>query len=76
MSGWHNAKADPPKKPNFAWDDYLVATNFYRYGIARYYVNGKWLGYDEDGDRIEDDEIVAYCDLPERYDVEAENDAD
>lgn len=71
MNGWHNAKTDPPKKPNFnIGDDYLVSTNFNRYGIARYYAGGRWLGYDEDGDQIEDDEIVAYCDLPDRYNVE------
>ena len=58
---WHNAKTDPPKKPDNMWDTYYVYTNSDRYGIARYYAHGKWDGYDEDGDRIEEHEIIAYC---------------
>ena len=60
MSGWHNAKTDPPKEPDNMWDTYYVYTEFDRYGIARYYASGKWDGYDEDGDRIEEHEIIAY----------------
>jgi hypothetical protein len=58
---WHNAKTDPPKKPDNMWDTYYVYTNSDRYGIARYYAHGKWDGYDEDGDWIEEHEIIAYC---------------
>lgn len=58
---WHNARKDPPKRPDNMWDTYYVYTKFDRYGVARYYAHGKWDGYDEDGDRIEEYEIIAYC---------------
>lgn len=58
---WHNARKEPPKKPDNIWDTYYVYTRFDRYGIARYYAHGKWDGYDEDGDQIGEYEIIAYC---------------
>jgi len=59
--GWHNARKDPPKRPDNMWDTYYVYTRFDRYGIAKYYAHGKWDGYDEDGDQIGEYEIIAYC---------------
>lgn len=59
--GWHNARKDPPKRPDGMWDIYCVYTRFDRCGIAKYYAHGKWDGYDEDGDQIDEHEIIAYC---------------
>ena len=73
--GWHNARKDPPKRPDRMWDIYCVYTRFDRYGIAKYYAHGKWDGYDEDGDQIEEYEIIAYCNFPKPY-TEENNDTD
>ena len=67
MQGWHNARKDPPKRSDRMWDIYCVYTRFDRYGIAKYYAHGKWDGYDEDGDQIEEYEIIAYCNFPKPY---------
>ena len=71
--GWHNARKDPPKRPDGMWDIYCVYTRFDRCGIAKYYDHGKWDGYDEDGDQIEEYEIIAYCNFPKPY-TEEDND--
>ena len=71
--GWHNARKDPPKRPDGMWDIYCVYTRFDRCGIAKYYAHGKWDGYDEDGDQIGEYEIIAYCNFPGPY-TEEDND--
>jgi len=65
--GWHNARKDPPKRPDGMWNIYCVYTRFDRCGIAKYYAHGKWDGYDEDGDQIGEYEIIAYCNFPGPY---------
>jgi len=71
--GWHNARKDPPKRPDGMWNIYCVYTRFDRCGIAKYYAHGKWDGYDEDGDQIGEYEIIAYCNFPGPY-TEEDND--
>ena len=64
---WHNARKDPPKRPDGMWNTYCVYTRFDRYGIAKYYAHGKWDGYDEDGDQIGEYEIIAYCNFSKPF---------
>jgi len=71
--GWHNARKDPPKRPDGMWNIYCVYTRFDRCGIAKYYAHGKWDGYDEDGDQIGEYEIIAYCNFTGPY-TEEDND--
>lgn len=63
---WTPVKEDP-KKPKCMYDTYLVYTKDFRYGVADFFVNGKWIGYDIDGDPIDGGEITAWMPLPEPY---------
>ena len=62
--------AENPKKPKYQFDTYLVYTKYERFGIADYFVDGSWIGYDIDGDQIDGDEIIAWRPLPEKYKAE------
>ena len=72
---WHSvAKEGNPHMPeNLYGDDYMVITNFGLFGIATYYRNGTWLGYDSEGDSISENfgnTVIAWRPLPEKYKAE------
>ena len=65
---WPDGKWIPatenPKRPKYQFDTYLVYTKYERFGIADYFADGSWIGYDIDGDQIDGDEITAWRLLP------------
>ena len=65
---WPGSKWIPatenPKKPKYQFDTYLVYTKYERFGVADYFIDGSWIGYDIDGDQIDGDEIIAWRLLP------------
>ena len=63
---WRPA-TENPKKPNYQFDTYLVYTKYERFGVADFFADGRWIGYDIDGDQIDGDEITAWRPLPEKY---------
>ena len=63
---WRPA-TENPKKPKYQFDTYLVYTKYERFGIADFFADGRWIGYDIDGDQIDGDEITAWRPLPEPY---------
>lgn len=71
---WPDSKWIPatenPKKPNYQFDTYLVYTKYERFGVADFFADGSWIGYDIDGDQINGDEITAWRPLPEKYKAE------
>ena len=56
-----------PKKPASQFDTYLVYTKYERFGVADFFADGSWIGYDIDGDQIDEGEISAWRQLPEPY---------
>ena len=46
--------------------DYLVYTK-HGFGLATYFPNGKWLGYDVHGDSFDEKIILAWMPLPNDY---------
>jgi len=64
--------AENPKNPNYQFDTYLVYTKYERFGVADFFADGSWIGYDIDGDQIDGDEITAWRPLPEKYKEEDE----
>ena len=65
---WTPVKENPKKpKYQYQFDTYLVYTKYERFGIADYFADGSWIGYDIDGDQINGDEITAWRPLPEPY---------
>ena len=61
-----------PKKPKYQFDTYLVYTKYERFGIADYFADGSWIGYDIDGDPLDGGEITAWMPLPEPYQEDKE----
>lgn len=59
--------AENPKKPNYQFDTYLVYTKYERFGVADFFADGGWIGYDIDGDPLDGGEITAWKPLPEPY---------
>ena len=59
--------AENPKKPKYQFDTYLVYTKYERFGVADFFADGRWIGYDIDGDQIDGDEITAWRPLPAPY---------
>ena len=66
QQGWIPV-TEKPKKPKYQLDTYLVYAKYERFGIADYFVDGSWIGYDIDGDQIRGDEIAAWRPLPKPY---------
>ena len=63
-SKWIPVKENP-KKPKYQFDTYLVYTKYERFGVADFFADGSWSGYDIDGDIIYGGDIIAWCRLPE-----------
>ena len=68
---WPDGKWIPvkenPKKPKYQFDTYLVYTKYERFGVADFFADGSWGGYDIDGDIIHGGDIIAWMPLPEPY---------
>lgn len=62
----------PPQRPKYDGEPYFVQTKWGSYGIAIYYHDGTWEGYDEEGDRFEEDMVEAWMAPPPMLEKEGD----